>query len=32
MDSNIATLASLSRIKSEMVMGTPTYMSPEQIA
>jgi serine/threonine-protein kinase len=32
MDFGIATLASSSRTKSEMVMGTPTYMSPEQIA
>ena len=32
MDFGIATLASSSRTKSEMVLGTPTYMSPEQIA
>ena len=32
MDFGIATLTSSSRTKSEMVMGTPTYMSPEQIA
>jgi tRNA A-37 threonylcarbamoyl transferase component Bud32 len=32
MDFGIATLASSSKSKSEMVMGTPTYMSPEQIA
>ena len=32
MDFGIATLATSSRTKSEMVMGTPTYMSPEQIA
>lgn len=32
MDFGIATLVSSSRTKSEMVLGTPTYMSPEQIA
>lgn len=31
MDFGIARLVSSSRTKSEMVMGTPTYMSPEQI-
>jgi eukaryotic-like serine/threonine-protein kinase len=32
MDFGIATMASSSRTKSETVLGTPTYMSPEQIA
>ena len=32
MDFGIATMASWSRTKTETVLGTPTYMSPEQIA
>lgn len=32
MDFGIATMASSARTKTETVLGTPTYMSPEQIA